>query len=198
MKKIILVFVSILLTISCNESNPYLKRLNEDFKFFKSKFEPYLISHFPKTINNDNNFLICNTDVKNHYVNFFLIESDVKKERLDSVSKMLNDNPHVTKYKSNQSCLLKIKKETKDFLTLSDTCFINKPIPDFSKYPEIDKFYLKSTYDIYVIDAKPGDVSAKFYLKPMANMPANWENGYSKGITIDYNTKRISYWTIIW
>lgn len=189
---IILLVYCFILT-GCNKSNPHLINVNQDYKRFKSKFESNFTDHFPQEIMSVENYLICNTNVKENEVGLILAETNVAETTIDSISKIIKSN-HIDSYSNKDTCLLKINSNVK----YNDSCNSqNKPIPDLENLDGI-KSFLGNTFEVYVIEAKSGMFSENFKLKPSLKMPEKWVNGYSKGYALDKEKKTIIYWFLMW
>ena len=45
---------------------------------------------------------------------------------------------------------------------------------------------------------KKDESGEEFKMTPNPQMPANWKNGYSKGIAVNRGKKTLIYWGVIW
>lgn len=188
----IIILVYCFTLTGCNKSNPHLINVNQDYKRFKSKFESKFIDHFPEKITAIENYVICNTNVKENEVGLILAETNVSETTIDSISKIIKSNFIVT-YSNKDSCLLKINN-----VKYNNSC--NKqdmPVPDLENMAGM-KSFLGNTFEIYVIEAKSGVFSENFKLKPSLKMPEKWVNGYSKGYALDKKKNTIIYWFVMW
>ncbi len=201
--------------ISCDSQN---KNSDENLYYLKSKteFDPFLVSHFPKSLSTDSRIVINSKNVDKNDVGFMLVEKNVSDTSIDSIAKSLKEKKY-TKYLSSDKCLLivnsyetiktheertepdlleklRIKQDCKDGLL---------PIPNFIDYNIENSLefnsenYLKG-FEIYVLESKSGNHFKEFSLKPDAQMPDIWKSGYSKGFAINKVNKIVIYWGIIW
>lgn len=212
MKKIPLFLIILFLINNCTKNNFD----NPDYDKFKRNFNKTLINQFPKDIETEEHTLSCKLDLEKDNVGLLLREYNLPDEKLLKINKSLTKN-YIAKYNSSEHCLLKVNMfETaktyddfkvtivKDSLLLQKSCYRNKyPIPNFVEYDNSEynlkpSNVWKENYDIYVLNAKPGNHFKKFDLKPNPQMPEKWKNGYSKGIAINNVTKTVIYWSIIW
>jgi hypothetical protein len=96
----------------------------------------------------------------------------------------------------------KVKHTEDESHLISKDCYLDKqPVPNFwhNKYTtEETDCGLPKDFSIYVTEAKPGEHFDKEYLTDGNFMPANWKNGYSKGVAISEEKQVIIYWLIIW
>jgi hypothetical protein len=212
-----MVFSVFLLLNGCKNKTAFnsesLQRANNDYSRFKNKFDESLISHFPKNITHIENFVSYNTDIKRNNVGLYLVERNLLDKEIINLEKQLADSNFRAKYTSQDSCLLKVNRfETFESIENNkpveiDTTLVNKvcyknrlPVPSFMDYSIENKtiFWKKENFVTYVIEAKSGNYFNEFDLQPDEQMPKEWKNGYSKGISINREKRTVIYWSIIW
>lgn len=211
--KIILLNVIILCILSCN--NRSIDSLdNQKYVEAKNSFNKELVDHFPKIVTSYPFQTVNSKNISKSDVCFMLYEYDKDLKNIDSVAGSL-EKKSLAKYSSNDLCLLivnrfetlKTYENREDVVILDSTkieqhCFKNLyPIPNFIEYELANGkngIYLKNNFDIYVLKAKKGNCFKEFKMMPNPQMPANWKNGYSKGIAISRERKTLIYWSVIW
>jgi len=71
------------------------------------------------------------------------------------------------------------------------------PVPTFNVIEPHDS-RLNDNYDLYIYEAKPGKYLRTENLFNNPNLPAQWRNGYSKGLAINSTKPQVIFWMIIW
>ena len=213
MKKIILLNVIILCILSCNNrSVDFLD--NQKYIEAKNSFNKELVDHFPKTVTSYPFQTVNSKNISKSDVRFMLYEYEKDLKNIDSVVRSL-EKKSLVKYSSDNSCLLIVNRfetlktyENREHVIIRDSTKINQdcfkklyPIPNFIDY----KFAngknvtnLDNNFDIYVLEAKKGNFFKEFKMMPNLQMPANWKNGYSKGIAVSRERKTLIYWSVMW
>lgn len=206
-------FFFIFLT-SCNSQNK-----NSDEKYYlksKAEFDTFLVSHFPQSLSTSSRIITNSKNVDKNDVGFMLVERNVSEMSFDSIVKSLEAKKY-TKYLSSVECLLVVnsyetiktyeertKPELLENLRIKQDCKEGLlPIPNFIEYNianslEFNKENYLKDFEIYILESKSGNHFKEFNLKPNAQMPVNWQNGYSKGFAVDKLNKTVIYWGIIW
>lgn len=200
---------------SCNSQN---KNSDENSYYLKSKaeFDTLLVSHFPQSLSTSSRIITNSKNVDKNDIGFMLVEKNVRDASFDSIVKSLEVKKY-TKYLASDKCLLvvnsyetiktyeeRMEPELLEKLRVKQDCKQDLlPIPNFIEYNitnSLDfnsEMYLKG-FEIYVLESKSGNHFKEFDLKPDAQMPDNWKNGYSKGFAVDKLSKTVIYWGIIW
>jgi hypothetical protein len=206
-------FFFIFLT-SCNSQNK-----NSDEKYYlksKAEFDTFLVSHFPQSLSTSSRIITNSKNVDKNDVGFMLVERNVSEMSFDSIVKSLEAKKY-TKYLSSVECLLVVNSyetiktyeertepELLENLRIKQDCKEGLlPIPNFIEYNiasslEFNKENYLKDFEIYILESKSGNHFKEFNLKPNAQMPVNWQNGYSKGFAVDKLNKTVIYWGIIW
>ena len=206
-------FFFIFLT-SCNSQNK-----NSDEKYYlksKAEFDTFLVSHFPQSLSTSSRIITNSNNVDKNDVGFMLVERNVSEMSFDSIVKSLEAKKY-TKYLSSVECLLVVNSyetiktyeertepELLENLRIKQDCKEGLlPIPNFIEYNiasslEFNKENYLKDFEIYILESKSGNHFKEFNLKPNAQMPVNWQNGYSKGFAVDKLNKTVIYWGIIW
>lgn len=213
MKKIILLNVIIFCILSChNRSVDSLD--NQKYTEAKNNFNRKLVDHFPKAVTSYPFQTINSKNISKSDVCFMLYEYEKDLKTIDSVVRSL-EKKSLAKYSSNDSCLLIVNRfetlktyENREDVIISDSTKINQdcfknlyPIPSFIEYEFANGkngIYLENNFDIYVLEAKNGNWFKEFKMMPNPQMPENWKNGYSKGIAVSRERKKLIYWSVIW
>lgn len=211
--KIILLNVIILCILSCNSTS--VDSLdNQKYIESKNSFNKAVVDHFPKALTSYPIQTVDSKNISKNDVCFMLYEYEKDLKSIDSVVKSL-EKKALAKYSSNDSCLLIVNRfethktyENREDVVICDSTKINQdcfknlyPIPNFIEYEfakEKNEIYLENNFNIYVLEAKKGNCFKEFKMMPNLQMPANWENGYSKGIAVSRERKTLIYWTVIW
>ena len=206
-------FFFIFLT-SCNSQNK-----NSDEKYYlksKAEFDTFLVSHFPQSLSTSSRIITNSKNVDKNDVGFMLVERNVSEMSFDSIVKSLEAKKY-TKYLSSVECLLVVNSyetiktyeertepELLENLRIKQDCKEGLlPIPNFIEYNiasslEFNKENYLKDFEIYILEPKSGNHFKEFNLKPKAQMPVDWQNGYSKGFAVDKLNKTVIYWGIIW
>ena len=193
-------FFFIFLT-SCNSQNK-----NSDEKYYlksKAEFDTFLVSHFPQSLSTSSRIITNSKNVDKNDVGFMLVERNVSEMSFDSIVKSLEAKKY-TKYLSSVECLLVVNSyetiktyeertepELLENLRIKQDCKEGLlPIPNFIEYNianslEFNKENYLKDFEIYILESKSGNHFKEFNLKPNAQMPVNWQNGYSKGFAVD-------------
>lgn len=211
--QILISFLVLSFLVSCN-GQPAGTAATIKYMDSKSEFEYKLVNHFPSknitlpytTLNNKN--------VEKNEVGFMLYEYNVGSETKTTVSDFVKNNAIAHYTNKDQDLLIVNRFETLETyenrldVVISDSTKIERsayeklfPIPNFINFEDPDykkDIKLKGDFDIYVLEAKSGNYFKEFDLKPNAQMPLKWKNGYSKGIAIGRDKNTIIYWGIIW
>lgn len=185
-----------------------------DYINSKKDFEKELVDHFPERTITVPHTIINSKNVEKNDVCFMLYEYQVSSSVKDTLINFLNKKKTI-KYSSNDNCLLIVNRfetietsenrlsvEIKDSSKIEKPCYYNLlPIPNFIDYSNPiaeNDLKLEADFDIYVLEAKSGNYFKEFKLAPNPQMPKEWHNGYSKGISIGKQKNTIIYWSIIW
>ncbi len=187
-----------------------------DYIKSKSEFDTMFTRHFPISIETERALTVSKTSPENNIVGYYLYEFGVNVRTLDSLTKMAKSKS-IIRYNWKDSCLLIVHpNETIDDFEKEDTlergsvdtiyedstdCLKNKlPIPNFIDLQSPNSKFgisMDSTFNIFVLEAKVGKFS-RYDLAPLKSMPRNWENGFSRGVTISLDKAVVVYWMIIW
>ncbi|KAF2335742.1 hypothetical protein [Flavobacterium daemonense] len=212
-KKIILLNVIMICILSCNNRTvDFLD--NQKYIEAKNSFSRKLVDHFPKMLTSYPFQTVNSKNKSKSDVCFMLYEYEKDLRSIDSVVRSL-EKKSLAKYSSNDSCLLIVNRfetlktyKNREDVTIADSTKMNQdcfkdlyPIPNFIEYEFAkgkNEIYLENNFDIYVLEAKKGNCLREFKMMPNPQMPANWKNGYSKGIAVSRERKTLIYWSVIW
>lgn len=226
MKKIyLLTFTVCILFMSCQgQVANNLRATNEEYRNkYLARFDKDFVGHFPDRIVSPLNTIISAENVSRGFVGMLLYEYEMKADSLIKIEDELKSIA-IKKYNSDADCLLVINRfdtnETYVYpknIILSDSVQLNKscyetllPIPKFFDYEnEISnpkkqrsrdetegETMLPPGFNIYVLEAKPGNHLDKYDIGPNRQMPDGWKNGYSKGVAISVKYQTIIYWSV--
>ena len=176
-----------------------------------NEWDHHFIWHFPEVYQTDSSYYIGNIDPESNLIDIIFYEFNLTSSQLDSIENDIKSEGYMVKYSEEDSCLLKVSNfigldSTKlthvDSLRLFRPCYNHRvPIPNFEKYIDTNNIFTPNidySFITYVIDAKSGKFYKKYNLKPIAQMPDDWKNGYSLGITLSKKKSTVIYWVIIW
>lgn len=211
MKIALLLLVSMVLVVGCYHEG------NTEYKADLRKMPSNFTDHFPEAITNDMsaNF-IMNRDTTSGCIYYMIFEykkNELTQSFLDTII-----NQSISKYQASDENIISVKRETVTYwhpekrIAYEEISFNDKlyfPIPYFEKrssleyrgdindiYSDTTTSGLSNDFMVYVFDFKPGIFWKG--LSPSEYMPAQWKNGYSKGIAINEKNKVVVYWFIIW
>jgi len=177
------------------------------------KFPSTLVDFFPNKISETYGYSQT-TDITNECIYFFYYSlRNNEANSIDSsfrIEAKVNYNAFDTNIISIRSKSLIHENPTQERFyenrVIGDHNYF--PIPyfqrkDLSKIGITDSIYsiespcgLSKDFKIYLLESKPG----RFWkgLKPSEKMPKGWENGFSKGVSVNTKSQTIIYWFVIW
>lgn len=164
-------------------------------------FDKKLVDHFPLKVPNNWTYVSYGAP---HYINEWngttgleLKTRITSKNKFEKLKNQLTENVKILK-NSTDSCLLIVDSEIN---SRSIKCERLYPIPQDAiyEYNDLNEEWIKvENCEIAILDYKPGRFIESEYLKAKENLPAKWENGYSKGYAFNNSEQTIMYWLIIW
>lgn len=195
------------------DNKAFLIENNNRFKEYKLDFSDTLINQFPVKILYPVVDIVSNTNLKKNDIGLLLYEYDVKVSDIKNLRKKIIKEA-IQNYKSKDSCFLIVNRfETEETYSKFEVVEINDslidkhcnenllPIPNFiaSNYPKNkNDLNLDDSFEIFVLESKPGKHFKNFDVQPSLQMPKKWKNGFSKGIAISEKNRVVIYWSIIW
>jgi len=204
--KINLMFLGLLVLISCHNSSVTNKQWkNEYIKLFKS-YPTELASHFPtkESIKPTYSSFVTYSSISSPpQILIEQKESDKTIDSLISISKRI-------KYSAKSFYI--VNKYLRDKNTLSIPyhhsqykvqIFIPNavPIPNFYEVEDFDEntyVYLKRSYSIYIVESEPKKCCSDKQHIGKWFMPNEWKDGYSRGYAINRQTNNVIYWLVVW
>jgi len=203
--KINLIFFVLLVFMSCHNSSVTKNWKNEYTKLFKS-YPPKLISHFPSKASIKPTYSSFVTYSSIYSPPQILIEQKESDKTIDS---LISTSKRI-KYSAKSFYI--VNKYLRDKNTLSIPYHHSQykvqtfipdavPLPNFYKVEAFDENtydYLKQSYSIYIIEAKPKKCCSDKQHIGKWFMPNEWEDGYSRGYAINKQTNNVIYWLVIW
>lgn len=180
----------------------------KEYNRHKQYFDVNIIAQFPKKIHSHLLKISSNLDLEYNNVGLLLFEFEVEDRLLDSIIKSVENTKISGKYKSNDTVLFYVIPNS-SISELPNSRHLDKNVDYSNKLPIVDlsfylgkdehfESYLNNNFDIYVIEAQAGKLPKYAELQPNMNMPKEWRNGFSRGISISKKGKTVVYWTIIW
>ena len=215
MRQIWIVLVVFLGCFTCSCTTAQSDKVNnEDYKNQKSGFADVYVSHFPDSLITYEHIFVSNKNTDKNNVCFLLYQYGLDMKILIHEKENL-DKSAIAVYNSTDTCLLRINQfetlETLDkriIVTDIDTNILIKqskceklPIPtfiDFKKTHFAPPIKSDKDFKIYVLEAKSGIYDEKLQEKPDNQMPADWKNGYSRGVAISMKDKAMIHWFVMW
>jgi len=209
MKKTFYILIFVLTFYSClNMNDP-----ESQAKYIEcyNLFDKELVDHFPSKLpNNQIGYGFSNpeyyselrkySDIPNHS-DIYLTKKISSKEKYKELKKKYSKN---AKYinASNSKCFAIIRTyETNIDNKYDTTCNELYPVPEFAifEYGENNKNWIRiENGQIIILDFKSGNYTSSKKIKPNREMPKEFQNGYSKGLTFNDQKQTIEYWLIIW
>lgn len=123
-----------------------------------------------------------------------------KKKYTESKRRLSKNAKHIGK--STDKCYYIVKTYGELVDTDIDTNYKEFfPVPQYAVYTSADydtKWSRQENRVVAILECESGDYLNRKKLKSKESMPAEWENGYSKGYTFNDKEQTIMYWLIIW
>lgn len=124
-----------------------------------------------------------------------------KKKYTESKRRLTKNAKHIGK--STDKCYYIVKTYGELVDTDIDTNYKEFfPVPQYAVYNTSGDYDTKWSRQenrvVAILDCESGDYLNRKKLKSKESMPAEWENGYSKGYTFNDKEQTIMYWLIIW
>ncbi len=196
--KLYVLFLIVTLQSCLNLTDP--EHQAEYIKSYKS-FDKELVDHFPlKTPNNWIHVSYGTPRFINEWSSTTGLGLKIRitsKDKFEKLKKQLTEKAMILK-NSSDSCLLIVdSKENQSLIN----CDIYYPIPQETiyEYNDQNEEWLKvENCEIVILDCKSGKFVESEYLTAKEHLPADWENGYSKGYAFNNSEQTIMYWLIIW
>ena len=207
-----------------NIDNNYNNKLSE--KYIESEYFQYLtffskelVNHFPKDaerqLSQTSNFKVTNLSYRPPSNYFFQIVSDFDTNDTTIDYLIENSKAKISAYDTTNILIFSYtgsREFDNNIMIMGKTGKrsmsvakgnINKrnkvPIPHFSSYPGKDTYTcLDSSYTIYVLDYDKGIFTDTSYLEENIYIPNEWKHGYTKGISLSKEEKKIVYWVTVW
>lgn len=204
-------FVMLFMLMACGSgiSNQEISpEKQEYYERLKRNFEPEQIDHFPEKLVSEVATIQFLQEIEKNDINLMLYEFELSDKQIKLIREKFDAVQGVKKYHSSDSNLLYVTSNMPDVSiglrqkhNLNSRPKTSLPIVALSNYPldnpEFDKM-ANGEFDIYVVDAKPDKVKKYSDLPPNPNMPSGWQNGISKGVSINEKDKVVVFWTVIW
>lgn len=204
-------FVMLFMLIACGSGIPNREISPEKQEYYerlKRNFEPGQIDHFPEKLVSEVATIQFLHEIEKNDINLMLYEFELSDKQIELIREKFEAMEGVKKYHSSDSNLLYVVSNMPDVsISLRQKNNLNSrsktslPVVALNNYPlnnpEFDKMANRE-FDIYVVDAKPDKVEKFSDLPPNANMPSKWQNGISKGVSINEKDKMAVFWTVIW
>lgn len=189
-----------------NGNDPNMAEIQKEYDRHKQYFDVSEIAHFPKILQSKPSSIGSYLNFENNNVGFLLSFFEVNDELFNSVIRDIEKMNVADKYQSNDNNLLYVIPKSDEFINSRqldrNIDYSNKlPVADLNFYYYEDNTtieYLNNDFDIYVLEAKAGKLPQYPNLRPNMNMPEDWRNGFSRGISISKKGKVVVYWTVIW
>lgn len=198
----------------CDNKGFLIDNNNKKLKNYKEDFEDDLIDQFPDKVTYSNVNVVSNTNRKKNDIGLLLYVYGVDAKDIKNVRKKF-EKKAIANYKSKDSCFLIVNRfetdetyakfeivEKIDSLEVDKECAQHLyPIPNFigSNYSKgKNGLQLDDSFEIYILEAKVGNHFKNYQVQPSPQMPEQWKNGYSKGVSFSEKNKSIIYWSIIW
>jgi len=209
MKKLIYIPIIILTFYSClNMNDPESQA--QYIECYKS-FDKELVNHFPSKLpNNKIGYGFSNpefysglgkySDIPNHS-DIYLTTKISSREKYEELKKKYSDQAKYTN-KINSKCFAIIRTyETKIDNKYDTTCKELFPVPEFAvfEYGDNNEDWVRiENGQIIILDCKSGNYTGIDNIRPNTEMPKEFQNGFSKGLTFNDQKQTIEFWLIIW
>jgi len=155
-----------------------------------------LIDHFPRELKKRESLsAITPADAYAYNMALLLLWIDADSSEITDLKKRLKKANALT-FIPNDTSLI-IVGDTIDYSKKSNGI----PIPSFYSYEKdfgLNSTRLDNEFIIYILESKSGEYMKKEYLTTANKFPSHWKNGFSRGIAINEEERKILYWTTIW
>ncbi len=204
--KISLIFLSLFFSVICCDDS----KKNEDWKDEYLKvlkiYPPELTPHFPKEESIGVNFTSYVSYLSIYSPLQLFIEQKESKSTIDSLISISNKIIYsdtafyiVNKYLRTSNTL----SMPKEYSQFNAQKFIPNAVPipnfyDMDDFSEKTFHFLKRSYSIYIVDAKPSKSCSEKLHRGNWHMPKEWQDGYSKGYAINSENNTVIYWLVVW
>ncbi|MCG6191441.1 hypothetical protein [Maribellus maritimus] len=190
---------------------------NEDYqKDVINKYDSRFINHFPKKIErlpySIGKRLL---DSKNNQENALFFVSKYPQKIIDTLYQYFDscavrkyvpsqkDLLIVNRFTNNENWGLKRKAKLSEIRHYTDEVDYGDklPIPNFYNDRYINgstECHLSPDFKLFVIEAKSGKFFPDSLLTTGKYMPKDWENGFSRGIGISKESRKVVYWFLSW
>lgn len=202
--KYIVVLFYVINLPSCNFDRRVYK---QDFELFKSFVGDSLMDHFPEVTSMEDAIYYGTYPAPNSCdgICFFLILSNANTEILEvnELKDTITPEDTCVLIIPWHTCIFYDREEFDNLLQrFEKRCDeIQGTIPNFtpiSRYIELDDRRFPKDFLLFRIEEVRGVFFENTHLSNGWGLPKGWEHGYSKGIAINYESKKVIYWTNVW
>lgn len=222
MKKYFLVIITLSILLAGCAGKGIESHLKNRYINYKLFYGEKLTSHFPKNYSIESTMAtnIHNRNIRlrkynfsgmsmNYRIVYNKMEYQQIKKKFKSISKasyLSTDTSYIVVFNFCNKAI--IDGELHDGLASSHELRLAKhninsnsdfPIPNFNLSYSSTFCGLNSSYEISVIDAKPGKYLEDKYLYDSSEcLPEKWRHGISRGVACSDKDRAIIYWIVVW